>query len=173
MLAGLAVDEVCQPPRLSLPSTPLLTFDCLCTHACFLPCLLPNLPTVSTLPEAAHLDLTTLRSRRSTRFCAWSGMWIDVVKDQPSGLTWQDLLVHLRHIRKTNPHRVVRRLTFDSNRKQKLGSLSNLSSATAGLLTHVDFSRNRREVDFDQLATNLPGLRGLAVRGDTLKRRRL
>ncbi len=82
--------------------------------------------------------------------------------DKRTSLTWQDLLTHLRYIKKTNPRRVVRRLTFNGN--EKLGSLSNLSSATAGLLTHIDFSRSRREIDFEQLGVNLPGLRGLAVR---------
>lgn len=128
---------------------------------------------VSTLPEATHIDLTTLRSRKFINLwrSPWRGMTVREGPNEPSGLGWQDLLNHLRHIKKTNPRREVRRLTFDS--QQKLGSLSNLSSATAGLLTHIDFSRNRRWVDFDELATNLPGLRGLGVRGDALKRRRI
>lgn len=163
---GLAVGERgFEPPRLPLPVPPILTFDCLC--ACF-SSFLPKLP-VSTLPEAAHIDLTTLRSRTHTSFRGWGWMTRGVVKE-PSSLGWQELLIHLRHIKKTNPRRLVRRLTFDST--QKLGSLSSLSSATDGLLTHIDFSRTYRKVDFDQLAANLPGLRGLGVRGDTLTRRK-
>lgn len=145
---------------LCLPLSPsLLAFD---NRVHLFIASLPNL-SVSTLPAAAHIDLTTLCSRKSTTF-RWSpmdGMAREVVKG-PSALGWQDLLNHLRHIKKTNPRREVRRLTFD--RSQKLGSLSNLSCATAGLLTHIDFSRNNHEVDFDQLAANLPGLRGLGVR---------
>lgn len=83
-----------------------------------------------------------------------------------SDMGWNDLLKHLRHIKTTNPRRVIRRLTF--SRGQKLGSLSNLSSATAGLLTHIDFSRSHRDVDLEQLGTNIPGLRGLGVRKDDM-----
>ncbi|CAM9481703.1 unnamed protein product [Ectocarpus sp. 12 AP-2014] len=113
---------------------------------------------VSALPASAHVDLTTLRPRSPIyRTSLWGGPSIA----RPRGLKWNDVLIHLRHIKNTNPRKAVRRLTFNSS--TKLGSLSNLSSATTGLLTHIDFSRSRREVDFDQLGMQLPGLRGLAV----------
>lgn len=127
---------------------------------------------VSTLPAAAHIDHTTLRLRRSTTYheSAWGGVAREVVTGG-SGLGWNDLLTHLRHIKKTNPRRFVRRLTLSGGKK--LGSLSNLSSATAGLLTHIDFSRTRRDIDFDQLGINFPGLRGLGVSEEVMKRRRI
>lgn len=114
---------------------------------------------VSILPAAAHIDLTTLSSRRSTTYLESSGVARVVVSGSCMG--WNDLLKHLRHIKTTNPRRVVRRLTF--SRGQKLGNLSNLSSATGGLLTHIDFSRSHRDIDFEELGINLPGLRGLGV----------
>lgn len=118
---------------------------------------------VSTLPAAAHVDLTTFRSSSTKlRRLGWGGLPLFETVNKRTSLKWQDLLTHLRHIKKTNPRRVVRRLTFNGD--EKLGSLSNLSSATAGLLTHIDFSRSRRAIDFEQLGVNLPGLRGLAVR---------
>lgn len=76
---------------------------------------------------------------------------------------WQDLLNQLRHITSRNPYRVIRRLTL--NGAVKLGSMSNLSSAAAGLLTHVDFSRARgSRLSFHQLGVGMPGLKGLRVR---------
>ncbi|CAM9650811.1 unnamed protein product, partial [Ectocarpus fasciculatus] len=113
---------------------------------------------VSALPAAAHVDLTTLRSRSPIYRTL---LWADPPIPRPRDLRWNDLLILLRHIKNTNPRRVVRRLTF--NNPKKLGSFSNLSSATTGLLTHIDFSRSRRDVDFEQLGVQLPGLRGLAV----------
>ncbi|CBJ26593.1 expressed unknown protein [Ectocarpus siliculosus] len=107
---------------------------------------------------AAHVDLTNLRPRSPIY---GTSLWGGPSVARPRGLKWNDILIHLRHIKNTNPRRAVRRLTFNSS--TKLGSLSNLSSATTGLLTHIDFSRSRRDVDFDQLGVQLPGLRGLAV----------
>lgn len=123
---------------------------------------------VSILPAAAHIDLTTLSSRRSTTTYVKSCGMARVVVSR-SDMGWNDLLKHLRHIKTTNPRRVVRRLTF--NRGQKLGSMSNLSSATAGLLTHIDFSRSHRDVDLEQLGINIPGLRGLGVSEDDMTHR--
>lgn len=76
---------------------------------------------------------------------------------------WQSLLNHLKHITSTNPYRTVRRLTFHSS--VKLGSMSNLSSAAAGLVTHIDVSSVRCSgLSFHQLGVNMPGLKGLWVR---------
>lgn len=79
-------------------------------------------------------------------------------------MTWRDLVAQLKLIQQTNPRRVVKRLTLDGY--VKVGSLAKLSSATFGLLTHVDFARTRGILnsEFEQLALNMPGLRGLAVR---------
>lgn len=65
---------------------------------------------------------------------------------------------------------MVRRLTLSSN--VKMGSLSNLSAATAGLLSHVDFTRAKgsEKVRLDELAANLPGLKGIAVRNMIIRR---
>lgn len=150
-----------------------LAHDRILSHVCLFfcnacVCLVVN-GSVSTLPVARHVDLTTLRSS-STKY-----RWVRVGGGMPerravnkrAGMGWQDLLTYLRHIKKTNPRRVVRRLTFNGG--EKLGSLSNLSSVTAGLLTHIDLSRSTREIDFEQLGTNLPGLRGLGVSGHALR----
>lgn len=108
--------------------------------------------TVSVLPVAMHMDLSLGKAFHSS------------YDKSTRAIGWQDLLAQLKFIRNANPHRAVRRLTFSSG--VKLGSMTNLSSATAGLLSHVDFTRAKgvNKLKFDDLAVNLPGLRGLAVR---------
>lgn len=149
------------------PPRPLAqSFVALILTVCAVLCLSTVL--VATLPAAAHVDLTVLRSSSTKlRRHGWGGISLAAAVNRKTSLKWQELLTHLRHIKKTNPRRVVRRLTFNGD--EKLGSMSNLSSATAGLLTHIDFSRSRREIDFEQLGANLPGLRGLGVRPWILK----
>ncbi|CAM9290633.1 unnamed protein product, partial [Choristocarpus tenellus] len=100
---------------------------------------------LSGLPHAEHINMVVGHSR------AWE-------------MGWQDMINQLKLICACNPRRNIRRLTLGPC--VNLGSVGNLSLASGGKLTHLDFTRIKgtKHLNFRELAKQMPYLKGIALK---------